>query len=109
MIERNRCKHRCERPFDHVGGIEPAAEPHFKQQEIGRMTREQDESGCGLDFKDSDRRTGVGRFTLDQDSTELLIRNKYPAACPAQSIALIQTNEMRGSIDMHALPGGLKN
>ena len=44
VIERQPRDDAGERALDDIGGVEPAAEPDFEQQHVGRMAREQTET-----------------------------------------------------------------
>ena len=59
MIERDRGDRARRRPFDHVGGVAAAAEPHFQHAQVGRRRGEQVEGDGGDHLEHGDRRTGV--------------------------------------------------
>ena len=80
MIERQSGDDAGERLLDHVGGIEPAAEPDFEQQNVGRMTGEQQKGRRGLDFEHGDRGIAVLGFALGQRGGEFVVADELAAA-----------------------------
>jgi len=77
--------HARERRVDHTGGIEPPAKPDFQQHHIGRMLREQTKGGRGLDFKNRDRRAGIGSLAMFKRRAQFLIVDERAAAFAAKA------------------------
>ena len=58
-----------DRDFDllrHVGGVKPAAEPHFQHQIIRRFPREGEEGRCCGYLEKGNRPVAIGRLTFFQ-------------------------------------------
>ena len=80
MVHRHRRDRAGERLLDHVGGVEPAAEPDLEQQHVGRMAREQQERRGGLDLEHGDRRVAVGALAFGQRVGQLVVADQLAAA-----------------------------
>ena len=109
MIDRHRRDDARQRALDHIGGVEPAAEPDFEKENVGGITREQQKRGRGLDLEHRDRRVAVPGFAFGERSGELSILDKFSAAVAADAEALVEMNQIGRRIDMHALAGRFKN
>ncbi len=102
MIERDRRDHGGERALDHVGGIEPAAEPDFEQQHVGRMAREQQEARRGRDLEHGDRRAGIDALAFGERAASSSSDDQPAFALRAEPEALVEAHEMRRGVDVHA-------
>ena len=92
MIERHARDDARERTLDHVGGVEPAAEPDFEQQHIGRMAREQQKGRRRLHLEHGDRRAAVLGFALGQRIGEFVVADELAAArCAMRKRSLRRT------------------
>src|SRR5215831_16639552 len=60
MVQGYRRNDARKRLRHHIGGIEPAAEPDFEEQHVGRVVGKQNEGGGGFDLEYGDRRMAVG-------------------------------------------------
>ena len=66
--------------LDHVGGIEPAAEPDFEQQHVGGMPREQQKRRRRLDLEHGDRRVAIGALAFVERVGKLVVADQLAAA-----------------------------
>ena len=105
MIDRHRRDDAHKRPLDHIGGVEPAAEPDFEKQDVGRVAREQQKRRRGLDLEYRDRRVAVPGFAFGQRLGQRGIVDELAAAVAADAEALVETDQIGRGIDMHALAG----
>ncbi len=104
VVDRNRRDDAGERPLDHIGGVEPAAEPDFEDQHIGGMPGKQQQRRRGGDFKHRNRGAFVGLFAFLQRADEFGVGDQPPFAMSAQTNALVEAHQMRRRIDMHPSP-----
>ena len=95
MIERDRRDHAHKRMRDDIRRIEPAAETNFQQQDIGRMPREQEQTGGGRDLEARDRLAGILFFTFGEHGIEIGIGNETPAARRRDAKPLVEARKMR--------------
>ena len=103
MIHRQAGNHARQRTFDDVGGVEPAAEADFEENNIGRTPREQQKRRGRLHFEHRDRRVAVLGFAVCQRSGERVVVDKLAAARVSDAEALVEANQIGRGIDMHAL------
>ena len=94
MIDRHRCNDAGQRPLDHIGGVEPAAEPDFEKQNVGGMAREQQKRRGGLDLEHRDRRVAVLGLAFGQRIGERGIVDELAAALAADAKALIEMDQI---------------
>ena len=80
MVHRDRRDRAGERRLDHVGGVEPAAEPDLQQRHVGGMAREQQERRRGLDLEHRDRLAAVGALALLQHVGQRLVADQLTAS-----------------------------
>ncbi len=85
--------------------IEPAAEPDFKQHNIGRVAREQKKCSGGVNLEYGDRLAGVDALTLFECGDQFRVRRQPPG----ETKALVEAHEMRRGVDMDAQAGGLEH
>src|SRR3546814_16825739 len=78
MIHRYRRNRGGERPVDHVGGVEPTAEPDLQHQRVGRPPRERQQCRGGGDLEQGDRHAAVARLSLLQPSRERRVADLLP-------------------------------
>ena len=97
MIDGDRGDGRGERPLDHVGGVEPAAQAGLQQREIGRRLGEGLEGKRGGDLEKRDGRFAVRRFAIVDELQEARVVDQ--AARHAD--ALVEAHEVRRGIDVH--------
>ena len=109
VIERDRRDDARERPVDHVGSVEAAAETDFKQENVGGMAREQQQTGRRGDFEHGDRRAAIPVLAFGQDGIQFGIRDKLPAAGGRETKAFVETHQMRRGIDVDAFAGSFEN
>ena len=108
MVDRHRRDDAGERLLDHVGGVEPAAEPDFEQQHVGGMAREQQEARRGLDLEHGDRLAAVGALAFGQRGGQLFVGDQTPPP-GADAEALVEAHQMRRGVDVHAAAGRLQH
>ena len=109
VIERDRRHDRGKRCIDHVGRVEPPAEPDFEQHHVGGVACEQQEPGGGRDLEHRDRLPRIGPLAFLEHGGELVIRYQCALAGLAETEALVEPDEMRRGIDMHAQARRLKD
>ena len=105
MIDRHRRDDAHKRTLDHIGGVEPAAEPDFEKQNVGGMAREQKKRRGGLDLEHRDRRVAVPGFAFGQRLGQRGIVDELAAALAADAKALVEVDQIGRGIDVHALAG----
>ena len=103
MIHRQACNHARQRAFDDVGGVEPAAEADFEENDIGRMPREQQKRRGRLHLEHRDRGIAVLGFAICQRSGERIVVDVAAAARLPDAEALVETHQVGRGVDMHAL------
>ena len=103
VVERQPGDDAGQRVFDHIGGVEPAAEPDFEQQHVGRIAREQQKPRGGLDLEYRDRRLAVFGFAFGERRGELGIADQLAAVFAPNAKPFVDTHQVRRRIDMHAL------
>src|SRR3546814_9324156 len=102
MIHRYRRNRGGERPVDHVGGVEPTAEPDLQHQRVGRHPRARQQCRGGGDLEQGDRHVAVARLALLQHRRE----GRVAALLPGQHDALVAADEMRRGGDVHPVADG---
>ena len=81
-----------ERLLDHVGGVEPPAEPDLQQQHVGGMAREQQQAGRGRDLEHRDRRAAVGALAFRQRGGQFVVGDQTPPpGAPSRKRSLKRT------------------
>jgi hypothetical protein len=68
------------RLVDDVGGVDPAAKPHFEQQHVGDGFGEEQKGSGGGNLEDRDRLPGIGVLAAAQGLDEALLVDEAPAA-----------------------------
>ncbi len=96
---------RGHRPFDHVGGVEPAAQAGFQHQHIRRAAAEQQQGGGGGDLEDGDGRAGIGGLRLLQRRRQRGIADQ----AAGEADAFVEAHQMRRGIDMRPPPRGFRD
>jgi hypothetical protein len=91
-----------QRPLDHVGGVETAAQADFEQSHIGRVAREQDEGGRRFDLEHGDRRVAIGALAFGQHRSELVIGDERAAARPAEAEAFVDAHQIGRGVNVNA-------
>ncbi len=109
VIERQPGDDACQRPLDHIGGVEPAAEADFQQHNVGRMAREQKKAGGGLHLEDGDRRVAVLCLAFGERRAEFGVADQPAAAIVAETKPLVDADKIGRGIDMHALARRLED
>ena len=94
---------------DHIGGVEPAAEPDFEQQDIGRALREEFQRRRRGRLEKGDRRPAIGLFDFGERFAENIVFHQPAAAWRGEPDALAEGDEMRRGIDVNADAGGLQD
>ena len=102
VVERQPGDDARQRPVDDIGGVEPAAEPDFEQQHVGRIAREQQKRRGGLDLEDRDRRVAVFGLAFGERRAEFGIADQLAAVLLSDAEPLVDANQIRRRIDMHA-------
>ena len=108
VIERHAGDDAGERAFDHVGGVEPAAEADFEQHDVGRMAREQQERRGRLDLEHRDRRIAVRRFAVCERGGEFGVVDQTAAAGSPDAEALVDAHQIGRGVDVNALARPLR-
>ena len=109
MIDRDARDHTGERTFDHVRGIEPAAEPDFEQQHIGRIARKQKKCRGGFNLEHGDRCVAIFGLTLGERFGQFGIADELAASLPSKAKALVEPDQIGRRIDVHAFAGGFEH
>ncbi len=102
VVERDRGDRGHRRARDHVGRVEPAAEPGLEQHDIGRDAREGEEGRRRGDLEIGDRRALIGPLALLQHVEQRVLVDQ-PSGQPDP---LVKAHEMRRGVDMGAVAGG---
>jgi hypothetical protein len=76
VIHAERRDDACKRRLDHIGGIEPPAEPDFEQEHIGRMLRVKTESGGRLGLEKGQRLAGIGLLDALERGVQFVIADQ---------------------------------
>ena len=105
VIDRDAGDDTGQRPLDHVGGVQPASEPDFKQQHIGRMMRKQQKRRRSLHLKHGDRRAVIFGFALAQRIDQIRVIDEIAA----DAKALMRAHEMWRRINVNALACRFQN
>ncbi len=89
--------------LDHIGRVEPAAQPRLQQQQIGRRLGEGEEGRRGGDLEQGDQLAAIGGFGAGEAIDQKVLGDRRRAMRPREHDALMEIDEMRRGIDMHAL------
>ena len=110
VIERDGRDDAERRARDDVGGVELAAETDLQDQRVGWMLGEGQEGGSGRDLEIGDVVAGVGGPGAREHVDELgLADGARLAVGTAELDALVEADEMRRGVDVHALARGLEH
>ena len=94
MVQGEAGDHAGERVLDDIGGVEPAAEPDFEQENIGRMPREQQKCRRRLHLKHGDRRVAVRGFAFGEHAGKFIVVDQLAAAGAADAEALVKAHQV---------------
>ncbi len=110
VVERDRRDHAGQRVLDHIGRVQPSAQPDLEQEHIRRVARKKHEPGGGRDLEHGDGRAGIGALAFGQRFAELLVRGEA-SFMPgfAEAKALVEAHEMRRGVDVHGEPRRLQD
>ena len=86
----------------HIGRIEPAAQPRLQQQQIGRRLGESQKGRRRGDLEQGDQLAVIGRFGASEAIDQQVLGDRRRAVRPGQHDALVEMDEMRRGVDMHA-------
>ena len=109
MIECDARDHAGQRPFHHIGGIEPAAEADFQEDDIGRMPAEQKERRRRLDLEHGDRQVAVLGLALCEHVGKLVVLDQRAATLLGQTEAFVEADQIGRRVGVHAPVGGFEN
>ncbi len=88
---------------DDIGRIEPSAEARLQQQKIGgRLGEGEKGRRCG-DLEQGDQLAAIGGFGAGKAIDQIVLRDRRRAMRAGEHDALMEIDEMRRGIDMHAL------
>ena len=87
---------------DHVGGVEPAAEPHLQQQQVRAMVPEGMERRGRGDLEEGDRRAVVDGLAMGQARAQRLLRDR-PAVEPDP---FGEADQVRRDVAVHPIARG---
>ena len=104
VIERDRRQYRDDRALDHVGRIEPAAEPHLQQGCVRRRAAEGEKRRRRGDLEQRDRHVRVRPLTFLETGAQRIVLDQR-ARNPD---ALGEAHEVRRGVDVHAIAGALQ-
>ena len=94
MVQGEARDHAGERALDDIGGVEPAAEPDFEQENIGPMPREQQKRRRRLDLKHGDRRVAVRGFAFGECAGKFIVADQLAAVRAADPEALVEAHQI---------------
>ena len=83
-----------ERRVDHIGGVQPSAETHFQQHDIGRVLREQAKCRRGLDFEDRDRLACLARSQCSSAAHNSSSPTSAPPPAAADAKAFVDPHQI---------------
>ena len=110
VIQRNRRDDGKRRARHDVGGVEPSAEPYFQDQDIGRTLGKGEKSRRRRDLEKSHDIAGVGVLNPRQVVHKCGLSDRCSlVAGPGEFDPLMEANEMRGGVDVHASAGRLQH
>ena len=76
VVDRDRGDDGERRARNHIGGVEPAAEPHFEHQHIGGMAAEGMERRRRGDLEEGDRRAVVDRLAMGKARAQCVLGDR---------------------------------
>jgi hypothetical protein len=79
MIDRDRRDDAGQRPPDHIGRVDPAAEPDLEQDNVGGMFGEQQKRRRRRDLEKGDGRAGVGARNAPAPPRAILVHEASAA------------------------------
>jgi hypothetical protein len=97
MIEAHRRDRRQQRPVDHIGRIEPSAEPGLEQQDVGVRARKGEIGRGGRELEEGDRLALIRRLALVEQGQQRRIADLLAR----HHDALVEAHEMGRSVKMH--------
>ena len=95
--------HRHRRRLEDVGGVEPAAQAHLDDAQVGRRAREGGQRQDGGDLEEADRLACVGRLQLVGHGGQGLVADQVAG----QADAFGEAHQVRRSQGVDLQPGGL--
>ena len=101
MIERNGGDHG-HIGLHHIGGVEPAAQPHFQQQHVGRGAAEEPQARQGGKLEEGERYLAASGFHLGKGGAVLAVRELGPI----DTHPLGKAQQVRRGVDPHLVTGG---
>ena len=102
MVHADRRDHAGQWFFDRVGGVEPSAEADFQQQGVGRVLREHNECGCGLDLEHGDRRAGVRPLAALQRILQFVVADENAATGAAEPNTFVEPHQIGRGVGVDA-------
>ena len=105
MVMRNGSDDCRKRAVHHVGRVKPSTEADFKQKHIGGIACKEQKSRRRGDFKERDRIAGIQALAGRKGIHQFVILNQHAATRPCKTDALVEANQMRRGVNMHAEPG----
>ena len=110
VIHGDRRDHAERRAGDHVGGVEPAAEPDLQDQRVGGRLGEGQEGCRRRHLEERHGRAGVGALGALQQLDQLRLADWARLAVGTGDLdALMEAHQMRRGVDVHALAGCLQH
>ena len=101
MIDRDRRDCGRKRLLDHIGGVEPAAESGFEQQQVRRRLGEGKEGGSRRDLEQRNELAAICGFGARQAVDEMIFADgRAMAVSVREHDALVKVDEMRRGIDV---------
>jgi hypothetical protein len=104
MVERYRGDRGGRRTAQHVGRVEPAAEPGFEQHDIRRRAGEGEKRRRRGDLEKGDRRAAIDPLAFLQQLQQQILFDQ-PAG---EADALVKADEMRRGVGMNAVAAGFE-
>ena len=99
VIDRHRRDHRQRRAVDHIGRVQPPAQPDLQQGVIRRAAGKGQKRGAGRDLEIGDVRALVGAIARVQHRTQMVFGNQLSG----QPDPLVKPRQMRAGIGVHHL------
>ena len=103
VVDGDRRDRGGKRLVDHIGRIEPAAKSRLQQQQIGRRLGEGEEGRRRGDLEQGDQLAVIGGLGAGEAIDQHLLADRRGAIGTGKHDALVEVDEMRRGVDMHAL------
>ena len=103
VVDGDRRDRGQQRLVHEIGRVEPSAEARLEQQEIGGRLGEGEKGGGRGDLEQGDQLAAISGLGAGETIDEKILGDRRRAMRPGEHDPLMEIDEMRRGIDMHAL------